>query len=140
MLIRVSAGRKGTRYLRTVAGSPRDWAGVALSPVVTSYPIGTCPVHYATARKPVTAVPGKAPTASVPLGGTTVVRVRGLHRNSSTGVDLKIGSRWRFVGRVTSASNGVLSLPPIAINQRGKAIAVRLRAAGATRYAKVRAF
>ena len=139
LLIRVSAGRKGTRYLRTVAGSPRDWAGVALSPVVTSYPIGTCPVHYATARKPVTAVPGKAPTASVPLGGTTVVRVRGLHRNSSTGVDLKIGSRWRFVGRVTSASNGVLSLPPIAINRRGKVIAVRLRAGGATRYAKVRA-
>jgi len=40
---------------------------------------------------------------------------------------------------VKSASNGMLSLPPIAINQRGQVIAVRLREAGATRYAKVRA-
>ena len=77
--------------------------------------------------------------ASVPLGGTTVVRVRGIKRDTSTGVDVKVGSTWRFVGRVKSASNVMLSLPPIAINQRGQVIAVRLREAGATRYAKVRA-
>lgn len=138
-LIRARIGKKGVRYLRTIAGPPRDWGGQALSTVVTKYPLGTCPVHYATAKKPVAPTVKKAPVASVPLGGITVVRVRGLKRNESTGVDVKIGSGWRFVGRVKAARNGLLAMPPVAVNQRGQVVQVRLRGDGATRYVKLRA-
>ena len=138
-LIRARAGRKGVRYLRTIAGPPRDWGGQALSKVVTAYPIGTCPVHYAAARKPVAAKPGKAPMASVPLGGITVVRVRGLKRNESAGIDVKVGSDWRFVGRVKAARNGLLAMPPLRVTQRQQVVLVRLRGADTTRYAKIRA-
>lgn len=138
-LIRARIGKKGVRYLRTIAGPPRDWGGQALSTVVTKYPLGTCPVHYATAKKPVAPTVKKAPVASVPLGGITVVRVRGLKRNESSGVDVKIGSGWRFVGRVKAARNGLLAMPPVAVNQRGQVVQVRLRGDGATRYVKLRA-
>lgn len=138
-LIRARAGKKGMRYLRTIAGPPRDWGGRALSPVVTSYPVGTCPVHYAAARKPVAAALGKAPVAAVPLGGITVVRVRGLKRNESTGIDVKVGSSWRFIGRVKAARNGRLAMPPVAVNQRQQVVQVRLRGDRETRYVKLRA-
>ncbi|MBM3665331.1 MAG: hypothetical protein FJW92_06025, partial [Actinobacteria bacterium] len=138
-LIRARAGKKGMRYLRTVAGPPRDWGGRALSTVVTSYPVGTCPVHYAAAKKPVAAALRKAPVASVPLGGITVVRVRGLKRNESTGIDVKAGPSWKFIGRVKAARNGRLAMPPVAVNQRQQVVQVRLRGDRETRYVKLRA-
>ena len=139
VLIRARAGRKGVRYLRTVAGAPRNWSGRALGATVIAYPVGTCPVHYAAARKPVAASPRRAPVATTPLGGITVVRVRGLTRNESTGIDVKVGRDWRFVGRARAARNGLLAMPPLRLTQRQQVVLVRLRGAGTTRYAKVRA-
>ncbi len=138
-LIRARAGSKGVRYLRTVAGAPLALSGTKLSAVVTRYPLGTCPVHYATAKKSAAATLGKAPMVVVPLGGITVVRSRGLTHNASVGVDVQIGSAWRFVGRVKAARNGVLAMPPLAIGQQKQVVGVRLREDHATRYVKLRA-
>ena len=138
-LIRARAGKKGVRYLRTIAGPPRDWRGQSMNAVVTKYPVGTCPVHYARAKKPVAATLRRAPVAIVPLGGITVVRVRGLTRYESTGVDVKVDGAWRFVGRVKAARSGLLAMPPIAVKERGQLVQVRLRGDRTTRYVKLRA-
>ncbi len=138
-LIRARAGSKGVRYLRTVAGAPRALGGTKLSAVVTRYPLGTCPVHYAAAKKPAAATLGKAPMVVVPLGGITVVQSRGLTHNASIRVDVQIGSVWSFVGRAKADRNGVLAMPPLAIGQQKQVVEVRLRGDGATRYVKLRA-
>gem|GEM_PF-1050840 len=138
-LIRARAGSKGVRYLRTVAGAPRALGGTKLSAVVTRYSLGTCPVHYAAAKKPAAANLGKAPMVVVPLGGITVVRSRGLTHNASIRVDVRIGSVWRFVGRAKANRNGVLAMPPLAIGQQKQVVEVRLRGDRATRYVKLRA-
>lgn len=138
-LIRARAGSKGVRYLSTVAGAPLALGGTKLSAVITRYPLGTCPVHYAATKKPAAATLDKAPMVAVPLGGITVVRSRGLTHNASVEVDVQIGSAWRFVGRVKADRNGVLAMPPLAIGQQKQVVEVRLRGDRVTRYVKLRA-
>ena len=139
LVIRTRSGRKGVRYLRTVAGAPRDWSGRALGSFVRAYPVGTCPVHRAVARKPVAARLAASPLAVVPLAGPTTVRVRGLRRNERAVVSARVGGTWRFVGRIRATRAGVAMLPPISVDKAKMVIPVRVRGDRLARFVRLRA-
>ena len=75
----------------------------------------------------------------VPLAGPTTVRVRGLRRNESAVVSARVGSTWRFVGRIRATRAGVAMLPPISVDKAKMVIPVRVRGDRLVRFVRLRA-